>query len=127
MFGALADLLRRDLRRVGVNRPQLFERSDVRQPLRAHDLRATFVTISLATRKDETWIGDRTGHDTHSMIAAYTRKSRTWNLGELGPLDELIPELRTASIAPPLPHVSTIQPNSQTLNRKCITSPSRTT
>jgi len=131
----LADLLRRDLRRVGVNRPQLFERSRARQPLRAHDLRATFVTISLATGKTETWVSDRTGHQSHKMIDAYRRKARTWNLGELGPLCDLIPELREAPAATPrgrsiphgLPHAATIQANSQTLNRKCITSPSRTT
>ncbi len=99
----LADQLRRDLQRVGVTRPQLFERSKVRQPVRAHDLRATFVTISLATGKTETWISDRTGHHSHEMIERYRRKARTWNLGELGPLCELVPELRgvpSARIAP---------------------------
>ncbi|HSY22212.1 MAG TPA: tyrosine-type recombinase/integrase [Polyangiaceae bacterium] len=131
----LADRLRRDLRRVGVTRPQLFERSDVRQPLRAHDLRATFVTIALAVGKTETWISDRTGHHSHKMIDAYRRKARSWDLGELGPLSELIPELSetpkvsggSGPITPRIPHAATIQANSQTLNRKCITSPSRTT
>ena len=61
--------------------------------IRAHDLRATFVTISLATGKTETWISDRTGHRSHEMIETYRRRSRTWNLGELGLLHELIPEL----------------------------------
>jgi integrase len=127
----LADQLRRDLRRVGVNRSQLFERTKVRQPLRAHDLRATFVTVSLALDKTETWISDRTGHQSHKMINAYRRKARTWNQGDLGPLGDLIPELRQASAAglnsPGLPLTSTNQPNSHTLKRKCITSPSRTT
>jgi integrase len=95
----LADQVRNDLRRVGVTRLQLFESSDTRQRFRAHDLRATFVTIALATGKTETWVSDRTGHDGHSMIAKYRRKARTWNLGELGLLHELIPELRHA--APP--------------------------
>jgi integrase len=58
----LAAQLRRDLQTVGVTRPQLFERSKVRMPLRAHDLRATFVTIALAQDRTETWISDRTGH-----------------------------------------------------------------
>jgi hypothetical protein len=71
---------------VGITRPQLFERSKVRQPIRAHDLRATFVAISLATDKTETWISD-------NMINAYRLKARTWNQGGLGPLYELIPEL----------------------------------
>jgi hypothetical protein len=66
------------------------------EAIRAHDLRATFVTIGLATGRTETWISDRTGHQSHKMIDAYRRKARTWNLGELGPLHELIPELAGA-------------------------------
>ncbi len=118
----LAALLQSDLRRVGVSRPQLFERSKVRRPIRAHDLRATFVTISLATGKTETWISDRTGHRSHEMIEAYRRKARTWNLGELGPLHELIPELREAGPAVRLPHglphAWQIPENSQRAQRK---------
>jgi integrase len=90
----LAEQLRRDLWRVGVRRPQLHESTKGRQRLRAHDLRATFVTIALATGKTETWISDRTGHRSHAMIETYRRRSRTWNLGELGPMCELIPELQ---------------------------------
>jgi integrase len=135
----LADRLRNDLRTVGVNRPQLFERSKVRMPLRAHDLRATFVTIALAMDRTETWISDRTGHKSHKMINAYRRKARGWNLGDLGSLADLVPELRAgrsdAAPTPPaapsiphgLPHASRLPENPQTLNRKCITSPSRTT
>jgi hypothetical protein len=36
------------LRTAGVTRPELFERTAARQPIRVHDLRATFVTVSLA-------------------------------------------------------------------------------
>jgi len=90
----LAEQLRRDLWRVGVRRPQLHESTEGRQRLRAHDLRATFVTIALATGKTETWISDRTGHRSHAMIETYRRRSRTWSLGELGPMCELIPELQ---------------------------------
>ena len=104
----LADQVRNDLRRVGVTRPQLFESSETRQRFRAHDLRATFVTIALATGKTETWVSDRTGHDGHTMIDKYRRKARTWNLGELGRLYELIPELCTtepsARITTRIPH-----------------------
>ena len=103
----LAEQFRNDLRRVGADRPQLFEKSETRQRIRAHDLRATFVTISLATGKTETWVSDRTGHDGHTMIDKYRRKARTWNLGELGPLYALIPELAdtepTVRITPRLP------------------------
>jgi integrase len=104
----LAHQIRCDLRRVGVTRPQLFESSETRQRFRAHDLRATFVTIALATGKTETWVSDRTGHDGHTMIDKYRRKARTWNVGELGRLDQLIPELRALAerkvrITTPLP------------------------
>jgi len=103
----MAEQVRNDLRRVGVDRPQLFEASATRQRFRAHDLRATFVTIALAAGKTETWVSDRTGHDGHTMIEKYRRKARTWNLGELGPLHALIPELaeaeQTVRITPRLP------------------------
>ena len=103
----LAEQIRSDLRRVGVVRSQLFEGSATRQRFRAHDLRATFVTIALATGKTETWVSDRTGHDGHSMIERYRRKARTWNLGELGPLYALIPELADAE---PTARISTTEP-----------------
>jgi integrase len=93
----LADELRRDLRRAGVTRPALFERSNARRPIRVHDLRATFVTVSLANGKTETWVADRTGHRSSVMINHYRRAARTWaelGLGTLSPLDEALPELR---------------------------------
>jgi integrase len=103
----LAEQIRNDLRRVGVERIQLYEGSTTRQRFRAHDLRATFVTIALASGHTETWVSDRTGHDGHSMIERYRRKARTWNLGELGSLCDLIPELAAteppARIRPGLP------------------------
>ncbi len=95
----LAEQLRRDLKRAGVTREKLFERSANRQPIRAHDLRATFVTIALATGKTETWVADRTGHKSSTMINRYRRKARGWNVGTLDDLDGVIPEL--APIATP--------------------------
>jgi len=92
----LAHQLRQDLKRAEVKRPELFERSPNRRPIRAHDLRATFVTVSLATGKTETWVADRTGHRSSGMINAYRRKARTWSgmaLGELAPLHRAIPEV----------------------------------
>ncbi len=85
-----------DLRTAGVARTELFERSTSRQPIRLHDLRATFVTVSLANGKTEQWVTDRTGHKSSQMLATYTRQARTWaelGLGELRPLDELLPEM----------------------------------
>ena len=85
-----------DLRTAGVTRPELFERTKVRQPLRLHDLRASFVTISLANSKTEQWVTDRTGHKSSAMLALYTRQARTWaeiGMGTLGYLDALLPEV----------------------------------
>lgn len=115
-FEHLAEQLRTDLWRVGVRRHQLHERSKVRQPLRAHDLRATFVTISLATGKTETWVSDRTGHRSHTMITRYRRKARTWNLGELGPLCDIIPELTQRVESP------TIAPRTESERENAVSS-----
>ncbi len=89
-----------DLRIAGVTRPELFERGASRQPIRLHDLRATFVTVSLANGKTEQWVTDRTGHKSSQMIALYARQARTWaelELGQLGPLDELLPEVKASA------------------------------
>ncbi len=88
--------LRRYARRAGLDRSQLFERTDVRLPLRIHDLRATFVTTSLAQGRSEVWVTDRTGHRSSAMVFTYKRASRSFkelNLGPLSPLHESIPEL----------------------------------
>jgi len=92
----LAEGLRRALTKAGITRPQIFERTDTRLPLRAHDLRASFVTINLAIGKNEAWITDRTGHRSSQMIYRYKRQARTHtelNLGTFQPLQEAIPEL----------------------------------
>ncbi|HEX2874644.1 MAG TPA: hypothetical protein VHP33_25500, partial [Polyangiaceae bacterium] len=62
--------------------------------LREHDLRATFVTLSLRNGKTRDWIRARTGQSDQT-IARYTRDvqgAEDRNLGELTPLDEAIPE-----------------------------------
>jgi integrase len=64
------------LKVAGVERPSLFEKSATRLPLRAHDLRATFVTLSLASGKTEAWVSDRTGHKSSTMINRYRRRAR---------------------------------------------------
>jgi integrase len=93
----LAEKLRAHLGLAKVERRELFARSDKRQRLRAHDLRATFVTLSLANGKSETWVADRTGHHSSAQIGNYRRAARTaaeLRLGPLDPLDRAIPELR---------------------------------
>jgi len=86
----LATRLRRDLKQAGVARPELFERTTARLALRAHDLRASFVTIALAAGKSEAWVTDRTGHRSHEMVQRYRRAARQaaeLHLGEWTPLD----------------------------------------
>lgn len=97
---------RHHLRLSGITRPELFEKSATRQPIRLHDLRATFVTLALANGRTETWVADRTGHKSSVMINRYRRAARhaaEIGLGPLGPLDELIPELAAPQPKAPKP------------------------
>jgi integrase len=96
----LADQLRNDLTAVGVTRPELHVTTKARRQINAHDLRGTFVTLSLAQGRAEGWIMRRTGHTTSEMIALYRRQAE--NLAEGGaarlmPLWEAIPELAGVS------------------------------
>jgi integrase len=90
-----------DLRRADVTRRELFERSATRMPIRLHDLRATFVTVSLANGETEQWVTDRTGHTSSQILVLYTtRQARTWSelaLGLLSPLDALLQEYERPS------------------------------
>jgi integrase len=89
----LAEAFRADLATAKIDRAELFERSPTRRPIRVHDLRATFVTLSLAAGRSETWVADRTGHRSSVMINAYRRAARTaaeLGLGELAPLGEAV-------------------------------------
>jgi integrase len=93
----LAEHFRTHLKRAKVDRRELFIDSEKRGQIRAHDLRATFVTISLAAGKTEAWVTDRTGHRSSEQLTHYRRAART--AGELGhtsldPLNDAIPELR---------------------------------
>jgi len=78
-----------------VDRAALYAKTATRQPLRAHDLRATFITVRLANGQSEAWVADRTGHKTSAMINRYRRAARSLaelQLGDLTPLNEAIPE-----------------------------------
>ncbi len=94
--GHLADVFRAHLPLADVTRPELFEDSDVRHPVRLHDLRATFVTVALASGRSESWVTARTGHRSSTQIATYRRTAETF--AELGaswfaPMATAIPEL----------------------------------
>ncbi len=80
----------------GVERAELFEHTENRIALRAHDLRSSFITVKLANGKSETWVMDRTGHTTSQMLNAYRRAARNHreaSLGDFLPLHRTIPEL----------------------------------
>jgi integrase len=92
----LAHQLREDLQKAGITRAKLFENSEHRMRLRAHDLRGTFVTISLANGRSEHWVATRTGHRSTIMISRYKTEATTaeeLSLGTLAPLHLAIPEL----------------------------------
>ena len=93
----LAEHLRNYLKLAGVKRSQLFLANQNRIMLRAHDLRASFVTVSLAQGRSEAWVMDRTGHMSSQMLQKYrrlVRGHREQGLGDFVPLCDAIPELR---------------------------------
>lgn len=85
----IAETFRAALRAAGVTRPELFEDTEYSGKLRAHDMRATFVTVSLANGKSEAWIADRTGHKSSAMINRYRRAARQHEELQLGALERL--------------------------------------
>ena len=73
--------------------------------MRALDLRATFITVSLASNRTWEWCQQRTGHG-DSMKEKYRRTAATWTAqqqGDLAPMHLTIPELAKL-IVPRLPH-----------------------
>jgi len=99
----LAEKLRADLKAAEVDRVELHEDGENTRKMRAHDLRGTFVTLSLANGRTEAWVQDRTGHTTSAMLNRYRRAARSASelgLGALRPLDTAIPELRLPSDYP---------------------------
>ena len=76
--GHLADDFRHHLVTAGVSRPELFERTAARRPIRAHDLRATFVTVALASGHTEAFVTGKTGHRSSSEVANYRRLATTF-------------------------------------------------
>jgi integrase len=101
--GCRARLFRSHLKLAGITRPELFEENENRRPIWFRDTRATFVTVSLADGKTETWVADRIGHKSSNMINRYRRVSRTateLGLGTFEQLIEAIPELAAKKSRP---------------------------
>lgn len=72
-----AEALRADLETAGIDRAVLFGGHDAIQPLRFHDLRATFITWARREGRGWGWITDRSGHVTTSQADRYDRGART--------------------------------------------------
>jgi Phage integrase family len=85
----LALRFRAALLAAGVTRAELHAHTEHTRMLRAHDMRATFVTVSLAAGRSEVWIRDRTAHRSTAMIDRYRRHARQFVELELGGLVEL--------------------------------------
>jgi len=91
----IAEMFRAHLKEAKVTRDELFKTTNARRQIRIHDLRATFVTLALATGRSEAWVQDRTGHRSSQMLNRYRRTARTvteLGLGRLAALDRAIPE-----------------------------------
>jgi len=91
------------VRDAGIDRPELFaKRTRSRLALRVHDLRGFFVTYALAGGRSETWVMDRTGHKSSTMVNRYRRVARTVaeaGLGSPVPLHMALPEFAAAFTA----------------------------
>jgi hypothetical protein len=120
-----AELLRAELLAAGVDRYELHHDGTNRKQLRARDTRTTFITLSLANGRSETWVMDRTGHGTSSMVNRYRKRAREaqeLHLGELVPLDAAIPEIRELlSKSPDLVSRDGIEPPTRGFSILCST------
>lgn len=86
-----ADGYRALLSLAGVDRLELHEGGPATKPTGIHALRSLFVTEALAQGRSETWVTDRTGHRSRSMVDTYRRQGRAWaKLAPLGALDVLL-------------------------------------
>jgi hypothetical protein len=120
-----AELLRAELLAAGVDRYELHNDGTNRKQLRARDTRTTFITLALAAGRTETWVMDRTGHGTSSMVNRYRKRAREaqeLHLGELIPLDSAIPEIRELlSKSPELVSRDGIEPPTRGFSILCST------
>jgi integrase len=83
----LAPSYRDHCKAVGIERARLYQAKANKLQLRAHDMRAFFVTAGMFAGKDALWITDRSGHTSLGMLRTYERDVRRWReLGE-APVD----------------------------------------
>src|SRR4029077_6843400 len=100
-WAQLAAVYREHCQAVGIDRERLYQRKANKLQLRAHDMRAFFITAGMYAGKDALWITDRTGHPSLTLLRRYARDARRWReLGE-APVeaDVAIPEIAAANTA----------------------------
>jgi hypothetical protein len=98
-----------------------FRRRRTSLRLRAHDMRAFFVTSAIYAGKDALGITDRAGHTSLGMLRTYERDVRRWReLGE-APLDvaAAIPEVAAALAAADSKTTPESVPSLAAAPRKC--------
>lgn len=87
-----------------------------RRAIRLHDARASFITVALAIGMTETWVMDRTGHQSSDMVNKYRRQMRhvkTLGLSWFAPLNECLGYGAAATLprGPRVAHRFTVQPD----------------
>ncbi len=96
-----------DVRAAGVHRPELFVQTEAEGRLRIHDLRASFVTLTLRAGWPVKTIMSRSGHESLKVLQDYDRLIEDANQLDLpawfAPMDQAIPEFRRAQAHAPLP------------------------
>lgn len=97
--GAVRKRFTRDLIAAGVTRRTLLQGADGIEPLRVHDLRATFITLALRMGRSLKWIMTRTGHEDFATLKVYDRLVEDANEHHLpawlSPMAAAIPEFRS--------------------------------
>jgi hypothetical protein len=87
MCDKLAPIYRSHCEAVGIARTRLYEKKANKLRLRAHDMRAFFVTAGMFAGKHALWITDRSGHTSLGTLRTYEGDVRRWReLGE-APVD----------------------------------------
>jgi len=97
----LAPAYRAHCAAVGIDRARLFQSKANKLRLRAHDMRAFFITAGMFAGRDALWITDRSGHTTLAMLRTYERDVRRWRELDEVPVDagSAIPELADTNVS----------------------------
>jgi integrase len=95
---ALLDRLHSDLKLAGIHRDELFQTTRGSRKLRGHDFRTGFCTMARRRGMPDTWIMDRSGHESVANLERYAKLARSADEQDMptwwAPMDEAIPELR---------------------------------